>query len=728
LDELLGIFKKALEEDKRDNSIEINDKGFRTLHKITKEYKTFLKYSQPVYYTYSDDNDLSMYLEVRKKAGIGGGTQYRYKESYPTPIDVLEKEPEEQMQALAENLKIQEAFYEYDNKNYQNSINLFEKILKKPSIQLKNDKELFLACLYYLGRSYFKEHRYKKAYQSFERITMFNKNLINVNFYIVECNRFLGNYQHATITLTEVISTIQDILEKYFPVLDLSLIFKRRLNDSDLTNMHPDILRKVIFSELLVFYNKDTSNIYIDVLGEQFVEQEKHLAKNIVAVRSLFKIYEKSLFLKMELLRRQVFQSIIEDEEPTLKTKVNQLIEHIKSFKLIPNFKRNYGIQFDGYILYLSNVSKNFDKPFIKQIIEEEFEVPKSFYFHERSIRAIYYPIGSFLNSYNEFSKWLSEMPLHIFHSDGPTNRLLGSFGQLEPILKAEYLFTQVYINNKYIINRIIEEQNSKELIDIQDLHDYYGYPRPNPKTLVEISKKAHDFCKEHNIKTLEKKSYDLLKIAKEKCKHIMELLLKRRILSLSHYFKDLHNNYVIKESRIIELNFEKQPKETNINWFVHAKIIDKIGPILRDEFNNMIIRLKLFSAEILDDLIEEIKKSHQFLRQKLFGLEYFFDIDLNFNKLPQEKALIIEVKCIINLDNEHYGYFENLDRITMGIFKILEYGINEFKIKTKLDEMENYEQYFKNQFQTDFENSFFKFDIQNASQKGLYHIKIFKL
>ncbi len=41
---------------------------------------------------------------------------------------------------------------------------------------------------------------------------------------------------------------------------------------------------------------------------------------------------------------------------------------------------------------------------------------------------------------------------------------------------------------------------------------------------------------------------------------------------------------------------------------------------------------------------------------------------------------------------------------------------------------MEKYEQYFKSQFQTNFENSFFKFDIQNASQKGIYHIKIFKL
>ena len=41
---------------------------------------------------------------------------------------------------------------------------------------------------------------------------------------------------------------------------------------------------------------------------------------------------------------------------------------------------------------------------------------------------------------------------------------------------------------------------------------------------------------------------------------------------------------------------------------------------------------------------------------------------------------------------------------------------------------MEKYEEYFKNQFQTDFENSSFKFDIQKTSQKGIYHIKIFKL
>jgi len=90
--------------------------------------------------------------------------------------------------------------------------------------------------------------------------------------------------------------------------------------------------------------------------------------------------------------------------------------------------------------------------------------------------------------------------------------------------------------------------------------------------------------------------------------------------------------------------------------------------------------------------------------------------------------GLIIEVNCTVNLDNENYNFLGNLDRITMGIFKILEYGIAEFKIKLRVDDIEEYDKYFKDQFQTDFENSFFRFDVLKSSQKGVYEVKVFKL
>lgn len=318
---------------------------------------------------------------------------------------------------------------------------------------------------------------------------------------------------------------------------------------------------------------------------------------------------------------------------------------------------------------------------FIRQAIEENLDVPKGF----SLLRAdkAYYSITSFLNNYNQLIKWLDEIPKRIIHIDGPLIPMLGDFSQGEPILKAEYLYTQAYFNYEYTINKIIEEQNREELIDIYSLHDYYGFPIVNPESYISISEESYKFCKKHHFKILEKLSYDIVKDAKEKSTLIKEVLLKRRIISINHYFRDLHNSYETKETKNFEINFEKEPEETDFKWFFHSEILDKIRSIIRDEFYNMNIIIKMFSAEVLDDLIKEIKKNHHFLRQELFIIEYIFDLDLVFNKLPLENTLVIEVNCKINLDKESYNFWDNLDRITMGIFKILEYGIAEFKIKS---------------------------------------------
>lgn len=729
LEEIIGIFKESLEKDKKNKHIEPEDKGFRTLNEILSNYGSILKYSHPVYYKYFDDNDLSLYFDERKKSGPGGGTQYRYKEfitATPKIIVPEKEEKEEKITFINEKIKIQEALYNYNNKDYENSIRIFEKILKKPSNQLISSQDLYLACLYYLGRSYFKLQNYKKALQSFNRISMFNKNLINVNFNLVECNRFLGNYNDAAIVLNEVILKIQGLLNKYFPVLELDKIFQRRFREFDLKTLHPDLLRKDILSDLLIFYNKDTSNIFIDVFREQNEEQKVNLSKNIVAVRSLYKILYKSLFLKMELSRRLIFQSLIENKEESLTTNINQLIEQIQSFKLIPNFKKNYNIQFGGFLQYLLNLLKVFNKHAIHERIIQQTGIPESFYFNLGFSRLKnYFPIMSFLNYYNDSLIRFNEIKKRLLYDDEFGSNY-ENFRQGEPVLKAEYLFTQAYVNCKYIIKNMIKEQSEEKLIDIQDLHDYYSfYPRSrNPMLYMDISEKAFNFCKENGFKILERICYKILKDAKEKYQIFMNLFQKRRILSINHYFKELYKNYETKEIDI-ELNYEKEPEESNIDWFVHDKIINKISRMLRKELNNLKITIKMFSAEILGDLIEAIKKNHHFLRQNLYRIEYFFDIDLNFNKLPLEKTLIIEMKFIINLDNENYFFFGNLDRITMGIFKILEYGIDDFKIKTKLDELEKYEMYFKNQFQLDFENKYFKFNIQKSPQKGIYNVKI---
>ncbi len=729
LEEILGIFKDALEKDKKGDEIIPNNKGYRSINEIASEYKSMLKYSSQTYYTYFKKTDLSPYLEFRDNSGTGGGKEYRYREIFTTPesVAILEEATIEKMDDisfLSEKIKIQEAIYDYKNKDYEDSINLFENVLRKPSNQLKEDQDLFFVCLYYLGRSFFKRKNYKKALQYFKMIMGFKKSLINVNYYLAECERFLGNNLDAIKIITNTISVIQDLLKEYFPAFDPRIIFRGRFKESDLKNLHPDLLEKRIFPDFLIFYFKKIKNIHIEVYREEFEEQRINLGKNIVAVRTLYKILSKSLFLKMELLRRSIFQSIVENNEERLKVNVNQLIDYIKSFRQIPNFKRNFNTQFDGYLLYLSNISKIFKKPFIRQVIEENLDVPKGFSL--LTADKAYYSITSFLNNYNQLIRWLDEMPRRIFHIDGPITQFLGGFYQGEPILKAEYLYTQAYLNYEYTIHKIIEEQNREELIDIHILHDYYGYPLVNPDSYINISKKAYKFCKKYDFKALERLSYKIVKDAKEKSTRIKELLLKRRILSINHYFRDLHNSFNAKELKNLEINFEKEPEETDFKWFFHSEILDKIRSIIRDHFYNLKITIKMFNAEVLDDLIEEIKKNHHFIKQELYIIEYIFYLDLAFNKL--EKTLIIEAGCMINLDKEDYNFWGNLDRITMGIFKILEYGIAKFKIKLREDELEKYDQYFKDQFQTDFENNFFRFDVQKTSQRGVYEVKVFKL
>ena len=730
--ELLGIFRDILEKDKADNLVVLEDKGYRTLNEIIPLYKNKLKFSPPTYYKYMKENDLSLYFENRKKEGSGGGDQYRYRdhrlELQPDALEVEDKiTPDDNIEHLHEKLKIQEAFRNYNTQNFQESINIFEKLLKKPSDDFKANSELFIACLYYMGRAYFKIMNYSKALQYFDRIKVFNRNIISANYYRVECNRYLGNNHQAVEEITKVISEIREYFDLYHSELDLDVIFGDWYREYQLKNLHPNILTRDMFSERFVFYNKSINKIKIDIYPDERYEiqiKEVNFKKNMIATRSIFKILLRAILLKMELLRRKVFNGVIEGKEELINEEIGILLDFIKSMKKIRSLEKYYPIPYASYMRYFIELLKTFNFQKIAEIIRQKFPVKTSgITMGVRGALKTFNPVFAFLSRINLIFNRFNQNP-RILHTEVWKDRI-GDLSDSEPILKAEFLFIQAFLNHKYVVNSIIKNESYKTILNKEDLFKFHGFYPYGGKARyhIEVSERTYKYCKENNIKLLVKRSLEILKVARVKYREITNLINQRRALTMNHYFKEYSETFQVKTLKI-KLDYTTTPND-NISWFVIDTLLSKISDNLSEKHEKIQIEILLFSSEVFDELIMEIKKNKNFIRYKPF-LEFYYGVKLSFDKFPHENKLNMEVDIYLNLKKD-FKFEEKLDSITEVVFLMLESNRDELTIKFNLEEKPRLDHYFKEQFPIFFHNNYFSIEKVNTSSKNKVLLKIRK-
>jgi len=752
LEKILGFFKDALNLDNSDNSKAVKDKGFRTKNQIYKEYKTHINVSQPTFYAYFEKLNWDLYLESRPKSDKGGGMEYRYKEiNIITPSlikkDIKEIELlEEDDSFISEKMTIQQALHYYNNKSYEKSIELLSNMVRKPSKRLIENSVLYFTCLYYLGRSYYKMENYQSALQNFEKIYSFDKSIYNVNYYIVECYRFLRKYNEAIEKVDEFIDGIHDLFKKYKITFNLHYLFTNWLEIEDLKELNLDISENEDFSRFLIFLNKSTDNFQIRTwsnsrseISREFIEQWE---KNIIALRILYKIQIKLFFIKVEISRRLIFQSILTRNEIIRRKTLGDLINFLKYIKKDSYFQKNFLEDLDNFLFYFKNISKAFDVPLIEEKINEEFpNLENSYTIPRISFLLLFEPIYNFINRMNRIYFEIFEDKDFILNDcDINKNQPISPFSQMpinEPELKAEYYFSQAYLNYKYSIDKRVDKE--KELLNKLDLDkindvkkiikgtEEYHSPYPShlhPKNYLKMIQVAHKFCNENNLMEYLSLIDEMYSIIKEKFKIINDLMTKRHNLTLNRKFELLSKDFQVKE-KIFELNFEQKPKIKSLRYFIEWELRRKIESILEGKRGKIIIKLILFNQNIIQDVVEGLKRV-RFFRGSVEGhFRAIFKVNFNFEINNEKKAIILKLNHIKTFSGMDFG--EKLDGLTRVIFNAIYLNIDYFFIEFDPEEELKFKNYFETQFPEEYRNDHFSFEVEEKMEDNIIKIIIKK-
>ncbi|MFX1503945.1 MAG: tetratricopeptide repeat protein, partial [Promethearchaeota archaeon] len=377
--QIIAFFKDALEQDKSDDTILYEDKGFRTQHQIYEEYRDKIDGSLPTFYKYFDNLRIETYLEVRDKSGKGGGTEYRYKEITTSTEQKSEELLEikvlgDKINLTSERLGIQEGLSYYNNHDYNTSTKIFKNVLNSEELSL--DTNLYCSCLYYLGRSHFKTGNYQEALEYLKKAYMENHSLYNVKYSLIETYLQLYDYQNALKQADELILGLKEIFQRNSVIFNLDYLFRQDFEPGDFKYLHPKLTDLDMFSDHLILINKSSISITPFPPTEIYITQGTYntVNRNIISLQILYKKYLRSVFLKLEILRRQYFIEMFGTNEVKIHTIIDNFIQHINFLKEDPFLSYLSIEDYEIYISYfigLSRLVKN------RQITEKlSFEFP----------------------------------------------------------------------------------------------------------------------------------------------------------------------------------------------------------------------------------------------------------------------------------------------------------------------------------------------------------------
>lgn len=744
-EQVIAFFKNALENDKHNDLKMSEDKGFRTQNQIYDEYKENINASKPTFYNYFETLKFESFLEVRNKSGKGGGKEYRYKE-IPADSDYLQKESDEiakgedQKNLTSERIEIQEALTSYNNKNYNQSIQIFTRVLT--SKELQSDPTLYCASLYYLGRSYFKNGEYKKALENFNKAYMRNQSLYNVRYSLVESYLNLQLYEDALTHVNEIIYDIRNLFETSKMNLNHDYIFVRPFDLEIYDKVHPELIEKNLFSQFLILLNKPSikAGLYPPPNPKLSKEIIDNVSRNILSIQILYKKYLGSAFLKLEIFRRQFFREVAgknNDKAMELTKDFLQYYQELLEDQIIQQPLPNK--DYEGYISYFKGISMIFNLPEIyKKIVQEfpNFEMytvyPKNYYLFK-------------FEQFYDFLSWANGILFKDFKSDDRilhlqhlSKRRIRRERITNPVLNAEYYFLEAYINLNYLMDdRIKSEEDLNQSLDLtlissveevfkhyDEYHSRWSGTR-HPIFFIDMANKAHDYCKKHQFILLTKLTKNILKSTQEKLDIVEKLRLERRNKVINKKLEILNEKYN-NISENINLTFQMKPKEGFIH-FIQFRLKRELERVLREKVGTLTFNVHLFNPELNKDVIKALSKE-TLHRESVEGrTRTFFIVKMELEENKTDNSIIIKTMHFRDLEKESGGFGETLDKVNWLIYNAINLNINSFTVRLAPEDCEKYRKYFDKEFKIEYDNEYFDFTLLENWENNEITLKIKK-
>ena len=749
-DQIIALFKDTLEKDKKDDTIKPENMGFRTINQMYSLYKDQLEVSKPTYYSYFEKLRIETFLEERSKVGKGGGKEYRYKELKDS-VQQIPLKPDEtedkkiELSLLAEKIRIQEALGFYNSRNFEKSIEILNDLLSKSSSELAKDVDLYCSCLYYLGRSYFKINKFEKAAENFNKAYIKNKTLYNVNYSLAESYFKLRKYTKALKHTDECIYGIKAVFEENLENVNLNYIFINELELDDLEEITTDLMNLDIFSKSIVSINKpeDQIKIYSYYFSKIKLDDKarKNVKRNIISMQILYKKFISAMYLKLELLRSIIFNLVLKNTHERIEPFINEFVTHSKKLNKEYILEDNLPINdFVNYLTYFKSISKAFDIPIINEKVSRAFpniegylSIPRIHYLRENFSEE--YSFVNIVNrlfkeDFKETTRILKDLSINDSYSTSPNiNR---------PECKAEYYFSQAYLNWKYSIDQRIEFEQDKnqtfdpssidsidKILNTRDKYHSTSFNQNHPIYYIQMAEKAFAYSNKYNFKDLIRWTKKILRETKEKYSIIKNLRLSVRKKIVNRKLEILSKTYDYKEMEI-NLEFEKEPKE-EFRHFVNIRVKREFWNYFEENTGELVYKIKLFDSELNEDVFNELK-NEIFYRTDVKGRKIgLFDLDLKIEENLEDTDLKLKLIHIKDF-REHGDRFGNqLDDINRHLYSAIFLNLNSFLIKFRSEDIEKYKFYFEHKFQNEYENEFFDFIISEDWSDNQVKIQIIK-
>ena len=375
---IIGFFKDVYEKDK---SINEEDRGFRTTNEIYENYKNIIDISRPTFYNHFKKLNIGKFLEKRKNPGIGGGIQYKYKaleiRSLATKKVPKLKRQLEDKDFRNEKIKIQEALFNFKEKEYQNVIKIIDDILENPSEGLVKESGLHFSCLFYIGRSYYKLKEYRKALQYIEKINLLNDLFIDVRYYMILCRFKTSDYKNCLNDCIALIKNIEGAISNSEINLDYDHVRTDFFEYYDLEGVNRDKIKESNLSDLFIPLKTENNPIHLDLRFHDEIKNPsyfiKKFKKTVLSLRNTYKILIKLCYLRCEIIRRMVFRNIVENNHSEIFKQLDKLIKFLKKVEESYHFIDNRYLVFRPFLAYLRDLLELFDFNDMASLIKSEY-------------------------------------------------------------------------------------------------------------------------------------------------------------------------------------------------------------------------------------------------------------------------------------------------------------------------------------------------------------------
>lgn len=252
-----------------------------------------------------------------------------------------------------------------------------------------------------------------------------------------------------------------------------------------------------------------------------------NVSRNILSIQILYKKYLSSVFLKLEIFRRQFFREVVRknnDKAMELTKDFLQYYQELLEDQIIQQPLPNK--DYESYISYFKGISMIFNLPEIYKKIVQEF--PN---FEKYTVYPKNYYLFKFEQFY-EFLNWVNGILFkdfkrddRILHLQHLSKRSTKKERITNPILNAEYYFIETYINLNYLMDdRIKSEENLNQTLDLalissveevfkhyDEYHSRWSGSR-HPIFFIDMANKAHNYCNKHQFILLTKLTKNILK------------------------------------------------------------------------------------------------------------------------------------------------------------------------------------------------------------------------